>query len=94
MKDRETVRFRLYVAAGTINSRDAVANLNAICRAHLPGRHEIEVVDVSREPLRALQEDVRMTPTLLKLSPPPTRRIVGTLAQTQRVLDTLGLPAI
>jgi circadian clock protein KaiB len=65
--------------------------LNALCRAHLPDRHEIEVVDVNREPKRALADTIRMTPTLLKLSPPPSRRIVGTLSQTQRVLDTFGL---
>ena len=69
----------------------AVANLNALCRAHLPDRHEIEVVDVVRDPQRALADDIRMTPTLLKISPGPARRIVGTLSQTQRVLDTLGL---
>jgi circadian clock protein KaiB len=88
------MKFRLYVAADTVNSVRAVANLNAICLAHLPGRYEIEIVDVFREPSRALQEDIRMTPTLLKLSPLPSRRIVGTLDQTQRVLDTLGLAAI
>jgi circadian clock protein KaiB len=93
MKDRKTIRFRLYIAADTINSMQALVNLKAICREYLPGRHEIEIVDVFREPLRALHEDIRMTPTLLKLSPPPTRRIVGTLNQTQRVLDTLGLVA-
>ena len=44
-----------------------------------------------REPQRALAEAVRMTPTLLKLAPLPVKRIVGNLAQTQRVLETLGL---
>jgi circadian clock protein KaiB len=84
-------KFRLYVATGTLNSTQAVANLNALCRAHLKGRHEIEVVDVFREPQRALAEGIRMTPTLLKLAPSPVRLIVGSLSQTQRVLETLGL---
>jgi circadian clock protein KaiB len=84
-------KFRLYVATGTLNSSQAVANLNALCRAHLKGRHEIEVVDVFREPQRALAEGIRMTPTLLKLAPSPVRLIVGSLSQTQRVLETLGL---
>lgn len=66
-------------------------NLNAICQAHLADRHEIEVVNVFRDPQRALAEGIRMTPTLLKLAPAPVRRIVGTLSQTQRVLETLGL---
>jgi circadian clock protein KaiB len=86
-------KFRLFIAAETVNSIQAVANLNAICRSHLEGRHEIEVVDVWRDPQRALTEGVRMTPTLVKLAPLPMRRIVGTLSQTQRVLEVLGLDA-
>jgi circadian clock protein KaiB len=91
MARRALFKFRLYVAADTLNSAQAVANLNALCRAHLPGRHEIEIVDVFEEPQRALAENIRMTPTLLKLEPSPARRIIGSLAKTQLVLDTLGL---
>jgi circadian clock protein KaiB len=87
-------RFRLYVAGDTENSARAVANLNAICRAHLPQRHEIEVVDVFREPKRALADGIFMTPTLVKLAPSPKRTIVGALNQTQPVLQCLGLEMI
>jgi circadian clock protein KaiB len=91
MSRRIKYKFRLYVAADTQNSIQATANLNALCRAHLSGRHEIELVDVFRQPQRALAEGIRMTPTLLKLAPAPARRIVGTLANTGRVLEALGL---
>jgi circadian clock protein KaiB len=84
-------KFRLYVAGDTQNSAQAVANLTALCRARLPDRHHIEVVDVFREPKRALADGILMTPTLVKLSPSPVRRIVGTLSQTQPVLVALGL---
>ena len=93
MKSRAMVKFQLYVAADSQNSTQATANLRALCLQYLPGRHEIEIVDVFLEPKRALAEDIRMTPTLLKVSPRPARRIIGTLSQTQRVLDTLGLTA-
>jgi circadian clock protein KaiB len=91
MSQRPRFKFRLYVAADTPNSNQATANLSAICQQHLPGRHDIEVVDVFLDPARALAEGVRMTPTLLKLAPAPAKRIVGTLSETQRVLETLGL---
>jgi len=91
MSRRIIFKFRLYVAADTLNSTQAAANLNALCRTHFAGRHEIEVVDVFRDPQRALAEGIRMTPTLLKLAPAPVRTIVGTLSETQRVLETLGL---
>lgn len=84
-------RFRLYVAADSLNSTQASSNLNALCKAHLAGHHEIEVVDVFKEPARAIAEGIRMTPTLLKLTPAPARRIIGTLVDLDRVLQTLGL---
>jgi circadian clock protein KaiB len=87
-------RFRLYVAGDAQNSAQAVANLNALCRAHLPDRHDIEIVDVFREPERALAEGIFMTPTLVKLAPAPVRRIVGTLSKTQPVLRALGLQTL
>jgi circadian clock protein KaiB len=87
-------KFRLFVAGGTQNSAQAVANLNAICRAHLPDRHDIEVVDVLREPKRALADGILMTPTLVRLAPSPVERIIGTLSQTQIVLRALGLEAL
>ncbi|MDO8770955.1 MAG: circadian clock KaiB family protein [Burkholderiaceae bacterium] len=84
-------KFRLYVAGDALNSAQALANLGALCRAHLAGRHEIEVVDVFREPKRALVDGIFMTPTLVRLAPSPVRKIVGTLSQTQPVLQALGL---
>jgi circadian clock protein KaiB len=84
-------RFRLFVAADTLNSVQATRNLMALCKAHLAGCHEVEVVDVFKDPARALAEGIRMTPTLLKLTPSPQRRIIGTLADGERVLRTLGL---
>jgi circadian clock protein KaiB len=89
-----TFKFQLYVAGDSGNSAQALANLAAICRTHLADRHELEVVDVFREPKRALDEGIFMTPTLVKLAPSPGRRIVGTLSQTQTVLHALGLEQV
>ena len=84
-------KFRIYVAGDALNSTQALSNLTALCRAHLPDRHQIEVVDVFKDPKRALADGIFMTPTLIKLAPSPVRRIVGTLSQTQTVLLALGL---
>jgi circadian clock protein KaiB len=91
MSRRVVVRFRLYVADDALNSARAVSNLTALCREHLAGRHEIEVVDVFRQPERALADEIYMTPTLVRLAPAPVRRIVGSLSDTLAVLQALGL---
>ena len=88
---RAQFKFRLYVAGNAQNSVQAVANLTALCRDQLPDRHHIEVVDVFRESKRALADGILMTPTLVKLTPAPVRRIVGSLSQTQPLLQALGL---
>ena len=91
-KSKSRFKFRLYVAGDAQNSVQAVANLTALCRAYLADRHAIEVVNVFREPKRALADGIFMTPTLVKLAPTPApKRIVGTLSQTQPVLQALGL---
>jgi circadian clock protein KaiB len=84
-------RFRLYVAGVTPNSTQARVNLGALCRKHLAGQYKIEIVDVHRNPARALLDGIYMTPALLKLSPSPVCMIVGTLNDTQAVLNALGL---
>lgn len=91
MSRRVMFKFRLYVAGEALNSAQALSNLTTLCRTYLPDQHEIEVVDVFREPKRALADGIFLTPTLVKVAPAPARKVVGTLSQTQPVLQALGL---
>jgi circadian clock protein KaiB len=87
------LKLRLFVAGNAGNSSQAISNLNLLCRDHIPAGCEIEVVDVFKDPRRALSEKVYMTPTLIKLSPAPQSRIIGSLSQWQVVLHALGIEA-
>lgn len=94
MARRKTFKFRLYVAGTAQNSVQARANLDALCEAHLPGRFDIEVVDVLIKSKRALADGILMTPTLVKFAPAPVRTIVGTLSETEPLLRALGLASL
>jgi circadian clock protein KaiB len=85
-------RFRLFVAGQSANSTQAIANLSRLCQEHLEDRHEIEIVDVLKEPAKGLDAKILLTPTLLKLAPAPARKIVGNLSNTPTVLASLGIP--
>jgi circadian clock protein KaiB len=85
-------KFRLYVAGEAANSTQAIANLRSLCREILDNRSEIEIVDVLREPKRALEDGVLLTPMLVKLYPAPIRKIIGNLSQREPILQALGLP--
>jgi len=84
--------FRLYIAGAAPNSVRALANLYAICHKHFPDSHRIEVIDVLKEPLRALAEAILVTPTAVKISPAPEQQIIGNLSEEEEVLLALGLP--
>lgn len=85
------VVMRLYVVSGAPNSVQALANLEAICQRQLKGSYQLEVVDVLEQPLRALADGVIVTPSLIKLSPPPAAQIVGNLSDKRKVQRVLGL---
>lgn len=85
--------FRLYVAGDSPNSLQAIANLTQMCETYLPDRHDIVIVDVLLDPKRALTEAIFITPTLVTDAPYPGHRIVGTLSNTEPILQILGLGA-
>ena len=86
-----TLKFRLYIAGDTPNSVQALSNLTSLCQEHIPDRHEIEIINVLKDPKRALADGIILTPILVKVSPLPVQIIIGTLSQTQTVLNALGL---
>ena len=81
----------LFVAGRSPNSQRAIRNLEEICREYLADECDVEVVDVLEHPQRAEQERILATPTLVKKSPPPKRRIVGDLSDRELVVAGLAL---
>jgi len=82
-------RFRLYVAGDAANSLQAITNLRALCREHLAERHEIEIIDVFREPKRAMAEGVLLTPMLVRVCPEPPLKIIGDLSESRPFMQIL-----
>jgi circadian clock protein KaiB len=85
------VVLRLYIADNAPNSVRAVANLEAICKEYSDHQFKLEIIDVLEYPLRALADGVLVTPSLAKLSPSPTTKVVGNLSDKPSVLRALGL---
>jgi circadian clock protein KaiB len=87
-------RLRLYVAGQSPKSLRAFANLTALCAEQLAGRYEIEVIDLVEHPALARTDDIVAIPTLVRRLPPPLRKIIGDLSNTQRVLVGLRLDEV
>jgi circadian clock protein KaiB len=87
----EVFELRLYVAGQTPRSLAAFANLKRICEDHLPGRYNIEVVDLVKHPQLAAGDQILAIPTLVRKLPQPIRKIVGDLRDTERALVGLQI---
>jgi circadian clock protein KaiB len=89
-RDAEYV-LRLYVAGMTPRSSAAIRAITEICEDHLKGRYVLDVVDIYRQPTLARGEQIIAAPTLIKKLPLPLRRMIGDMADTERILVGLDL---
>ncbi len=85
------VSLKLYITGQTSRSEQAITNLRRICEEELKGQYELDIVDVLEQPQRADDEKIIATPTLIKVLPPPERRVIGDLSNTLMVMKGLGL---
>ncbi len=82
---------RLYVTGMTPRSTQAIENLRAICEEYLPGRYDLEIIDIYQHPVLMQGEQIIAAPTLIKKLPEPLRKIIGDLTNTDKVWVGLDL---
>lgn len=82
---------KLYIAGHTTRSERAIANLRRICEEDLGELYDLRIIDILEQPQLAEDEKILATPTLVKTLPPPVRRVIGDLADTEKVLVGLDL---
>ncbi len=87
----EVWNLRLYVAGQTSKSITAFTNLKKICDEHLAGKYKIEVIDLLKNPQLAKGDQIIALPTLVRKLPEPIKKIIGDLANTERVLVGLDI---
>jgi circadian clock protein KaiB len=75
----------LYVTDQSPKSLRAIANLRRACEEHLAGRYTIEIVDLVKNPRRAADDQILAAPTLVRRLPPPIRKLVGDLSDSERL---------
>jgi circadian clock protein KaiB len=82
---------RLYIAGETPRSIAALSNLQQICDEHLAGKYLVEVIDLLKNPQLAAGDQIVAVPTLVRRLPPPLKKIIGNLANSQQVIVGLDL---
>ena len=85
---------KMYVTGHTQKMANTIEQVRQMLRDTLDlleDEQTIEIIDVLETPQRAIEDKVFATPTLVKVSPQPSRRIVGDLSNSQKVSDALDL---
>jgi circadian clock protein KaiB len=87
--DEDIYELRLYVVGNNRKSQLAFENLKEICFKYLAGKCRIEVIDLTKNPGLAREDQIIAIPTLMRKNYP--RRIIGDLSNQERVLEILEL---
>lgn len=89
--DDNTYVLRLYVSGLTPNSQRAIENIRKICKEHLKGRYDLEIIDIFQQPNLAKDGQIIAAPTLIKELPLPLRKFIGDMSKTERLIVGLDL---
>jgi circadian clock protein KaiB len=83
----------LYIAGQTPRAERAINTLRQMLEHDLAGYEcELTIIDVLADPQQAEDQKILATPTLIKSSPLPYRRIIGDLSSVADLLNVLNLP--
>ena len=82
---------RLYVTGLTPRSLRAAASVRAVCETHLHGRYDLGIIDIYQRPDLAKSAQVIATPTLVRYTPHPIRRLIGDMTSEAQLLHGLDL---
>jgi circadian clock protein KaiB len=82
---------RLYINGSTLKSTLAAKNIKQVCKQHLNGGYDLEIIDICKQANLARDEQIVAVPTLIKRLPRPLRRLIGDLSDQDKVLFGLDL---
>ena len=82
---------QLYVSGMSQKSMEAIENIKRLCDENLEGAFELEIIDLYKHPELASEQQIVFSPSLIKRLPLPKKTLIGTFADTEKVIKGLGL---
>jgi len=88
------ILLKLYITGQTPKSERAIANIRRICERDAQEKYELVIIDILEQPELAEEAKILATPTLTKELPPPLSRVIGDLADIDKVLLGLDMETV
>lgn len=88
---QEKIVMQLYVSGMSAKSMEAIENIKRLCDEFLSDAIELEIIDIYKNPEAAAESHIVFSPSLIKQRPLPKKVLIGTLADTEKVIKALGI---
>lgn len=85
---------KLYVAGMSPNSMEAIKNVKILCDKHFKDAYDLEIIDIYKIPNKVRDQQIILSPSLLKKLPLPEKTLVGTLSDSNKVLNALDITLV
>lgn len=82
---------KLYITGITPKIESGLGSLLKACDRYLKGRYEFKIINILENEELAEQDRILATPTLIRVEPPPVKRIIGDISNTDKVMMGLEL---
>ena len=80
---------RLFVSGDNTLTERTLHQLHTLLELSLPAPYTLKVIDIFKHPELAESDHISATPTLIRVWPPPVRRIVGEFTDPQHLIRLL-----
>lgn len=87
--NRSGYTLRLFIEGDRPNAEKTLNSIHCLLEEGLNSPYSLKVIDIKKNPQQAAIEQITIVPTLIRVLPKPTRRIVGQLDDIERVLDII-----
>ena len=86
-----TFDLKLYVVYSSKSSYQATVYLKAFLDKKYPGQYKLEIIDVMQNPELAKEDNIFATPTVIKKTPLPVKKLFGNFGDENKLIMGLGI---
>lgn len=90
-EQNESYILRLFVSGNSKNTEEVLQKIYKLLERDLGYPYTLKVIDILQHPEEAETNQISATPTLVRVSPLPVKRIVGEFSDIERVLEILAI---
>ena len=81
--------FKLFISGFTNRIEQNVDKLKSTLDQHLSSNYSLTVINIKDDPKAVEENDIFMTPTLVKLKPSPIRKVFGDISRIDLIIDQI-----